>query len=94
VVSPGAEYEARDMSLFFERYLTSPGYNDSRHFLLAFELQKRYFVRNDAGGIQNIRNLTIEAYRQDKDFKPLRDATHNQVSASLIPRLVAWWTST
>jgi len=86
----GAEYEARDMPLFFERYVTSPDYNDSRHFLLAFELQKRYFVRNDAGGIQKIRNLAIEAYRQDKGFKPLRDATHNQVSAALIPRLEAY----
>lgn len=86
----GAEYEARDMPLFFEAYLSVPDYNDSRHYILAHELQKRYFVRNDWGEIQKIRNLAIRIYAKDKEFKPLRDATHNQVSSSLIPPLTRY----
>ncbi len=86
----GAEYEARDMPLLFEAYLSEEDFNDSRHFILAYELQKRFFVRNDSGGIQKIRNLAIQIYARDKEFKPLRDATHNQVSNSLIPRLSAY----
>ncbi len=86
----GAEYEARDMSLFFERFLSDPQYNDFQHFVLAYELQKRYFVRNDQGAIQTIRNLASNIRQMDENFKPLRDATHNQVSASLIPRLSAY----
>ncbi len=86
----GAEYEARDMPLLFERYLTSPDFNDSRHFILAYELQKRFFVRNDWGEIQKIRNMASQIYSYDRKFKPLRDSTHNQVSGSLIPRLTAY----
>ena len=86
----GAEYEARDMPLFFETYLTQEDFKDSRHFILAYELQKRFFVRNDWGEIQKIRNLASRIYSRDKNFKPLRDSTHNQVSGSLIPRLAAY----
>ena len=86
----GAEYEARDMPLFFERYLSEKDFNDSRHFILAYELQKRFFVRDDWGGIQKVRNLAIQIYAKDKKFKALRDSTHNQISASLIPRLAAY----
>ncbi|MFQ5467326.1 MAG: PEP/pyruvate-binding domain-containing protein, partial [Kiloniellaceae bacterium] len=86
----GAEYEARDMPLFFERYLNEKDFNDSRHFILAYELQKRFFVRNDWGKIQKIRNLASQIYARDSKFKPLRDSTHNQVSSSLIPRLTAY----
>ncbi len=86
----GAEYEARDMPLFFERYLSDPSFNDSRNYILAFELQKRYFVRNDWGKIQEIRNMASRIRGYDDKFKPLRDATHNQISASLIPPLAAY----
>jgi hypothetical protein len=86
----GAEYEARDMPLFFEAYLSEADFNDSRHFILAYELQKRFFVRNDWGEIQKIRNLASRIYGKDRNFKPLRDSTHNQVSGSLIPRLEAY----
>ncbi len=86
----GAEYEARDMPLLFEGYLGEEGFNDSQHFILAYELQKRFFVRNEWGEIQKIRNLASQIYARDKKFKPLRDSTHNQISASLIPRLSAY----
>ncbi len=86
----GAEYEARDAPLFAERYLADPSFNDDRHHLLAYELQRRFFVRDDQGQIQTIRNLASRIYAADRKFKPLRDATHNQVSGALLPRLEAY----
>jgi hypothetical protein len=86
----GAEYEARDAPLFFERYLADPSFEASRHYLLAYELQRRFFIRNEQGDIQKIRNLASSIYRSDPKFKPLRDATHNQLSAALLPRLRAY----
>ena len=83
----GAEYEARDAPRFFERYLEDSSFDDNRHHLLIYELQRRFFVRDEQGQIQTIRNLASRIYAQRKDFKPLRDATHNQVSAALLPRL-------
>ena len=86
----GAEYEARDAPLFFEAYLADPSFEATRHYLLAYELQRRFFVRNEQGDIQKIRNLASAIYRSDPKFKPLRDATHNQLSAALLPRLRAY----
>jgi hypothetical protein len=83
----GAEYEARDMPLFQEKYLSSPTYNDYRHFLLAYELERRFFTRNDQGNIQKIRNLAISIQHNDHKFKPMRDAVHGRIAASLIPLL-------
>jgi phosphohistidine swiveling domain-containing protein len=83
----GAEYEARDMPIFQEKYLTDPGYNDYRHFILAYELERRFFTRNDQGNIQKIRNLAITIQQHDHNFKPLRDAVHGRIAASLIPLL-------
>jgi Pyruvate phosphate dikinase, AMP/ATP-binding domain len=86
----GAEYEARDMPRFFERFLAAPNFNDFRDYLLAYELQKRYFVRNDQGAIQKIRSLASSIQSADPQFKPLRDATHNRLSAELIPKLTTY----
>lgn len=88
----GAEYEARDAPLFAERYLADPSFDNARHHLLAYELQRRFFVRDEQGQIQKIRNLASRIYAADRKFKPLRDATHNQVSAALLPRLEAYRT--
>jgi len=84
----GAEYEARDMPIFQEKYLSDPSYNDYRHFILAYELERRFFTRNDQGNIQKIRNLAITIQQHDHTFKPLRDAVHGRIAASLIPLLV------
>lgn len=83
----GAEYEARDMPRFQEKYLAGPTYNDYRHFILAYELERRFFTRNDQGNIQKIRNLAIVIQKQDHKFKPLRDAVHGRIAASLLPLL-------
>ena len=58
----GAEYEADAAPRFFERYLALPDFDDTRHYLLAYELQRRYFVRDDQGQIQKIRNLAVRIH--------------------------------
>ncbi|WP_163340737.1 PEP/pyruvate-binding domain-containing protein [Desulfopila sp. IMCC35008] len=83
----GAEYEARDMPIFQEKYLLEPTFNDYRHFILSFELERRFFTRNDQSNIQEIRDLSINIQQDDSKFKPLRDAVHGRISASLIPLL-------
>jgi len=86
----GAEYEARDAPRFFERYLALESFGEARHYLLAFELQRRFFVRDDQGQIGKVRNLASAIHRERPVFKPLRDAVHNQISAALIPRIEAY----
>jgi hypothetical protein len=86
----GAEYEAPAAARCFERYLSAPDFDDARHYLLAYELQRRYYVRNDQGQIQKIRAISARIKDADPSFKPLRDATHNQISATLVPKLQAY----
>jgi hypothetical protein len=86
----GAEYEAAAAPRFFERYLSLPDYDDARHYILAYELQRRYYVRDDQGQIQKVRAIAVRLQQADPKFKPLRDATHNQISATLIPKLEAY----
>ena len=86
----GAEYEAPAAARFFERYLSAPEFDDAHHCLLAYELQRRYYVRDDQGQIQKIRAIAMRIHQADPSFKPLRDATHDQISATLIPRLQAY----
>ncbi|MBW1687796.1 MAG: hypothetical protein JRS35_22395, partial [Deltaproteobacteria bacterium] len=86
----GAEYEARDAPRFFERYLALEGFDQPRHYLLAYELQRRFYVRDDQGAIGKARNLASAIQKQRADFKPLRDAVHNQISAAQIPQIEAY----
>jgi len=83
----GAEYEARDMPVFQEKYLEDKSYNDYRHFILAYELQRRFFSKKNQGSIQNIRDLAGLIYNHNNDFKSLRDAVHGRIAASLLPQL-------
>jgi len=86
----GVEYETGSSVRFFERYLAAPEFNDTRDFLLAYELQQRYFLHADIGQIDKIRVMAVRVQAADPRFKPLRDAIHNQMSAGLIPDLVAY----
>jgi len=86
----GAEYESVAEPKFFEKYLALESFNDFRHFLLAYELQKRFFSRGDFGKMQEVRNMASRVQGRDRKFKPLRDAVHNQVSAALLPLLSAY----
>ncbi len=82
-----SEEEAPAAPKLFERYLAAPEFDETRHFLLAYELQKRFFVRSDVGQIQQIRAMATRVESMDPRFKPLKDAVHNQLSAGLVPRL-------
>ena len=86
----GAEYEAPASARFFERYLALPDWDDARHYLLTYELQRRYYVRDDQPQIQKIRTIAVRIQQADARFKPLRDMTHNQLSAVLLPKLRAF----
>ncbi len=86
----GAEYEAPARGVFMEKYLALDSFDDSRHFLLAYELQRRSLVHDNVGGIDKARNMATRIEQQDSEFKPLRDAVHNQISAALIPRLAEY----
>src|SRR5438034_389894 len=86
----GAEYETPASARFFERYLSAPEFKDNRHFLLAYELQKRYFVREDLGQIEKVRAMSSRIQAADPEFKPLRDAIHNQLSPGLVPQLMTY----
>ncbi len=86
----GAEYEARDMPRFLDKYLADPTYNDYRHFILAYELKRRFFTRNEQGNIRKIRNLAVTIQEHDKNFKPLRDAVHGRIAVSLLPMLTEY----
>lgn len=86
----GSEYETEASKRFFERYLAEPGFDDSRHFPLAYELQRRYFVRDDLGQVEKVRNMAVRIQAAQPKFKPLRDAIHNQLSAGIIPKVEAY----
>jgi len=86
----GSEYEQPALIGFVEKYLSLDDYNDYRHFLLAYELLKRFFIRGEQGGVDKVRNMATQIQNMDAKFGPLRNAVHNQVSASLIPRLSAY----
>ena len=86
----GSEYEGPALIDFAENYLGLDSFNDYRHFLLAYELQKRFFMRGEQGGVDKVRNMATQIQGMDANFKPLRDAVHNQISAALIPRLSAY----
>jgi hypothetical protein len=86
----GAEFEARDAPRFFERYLELEDFDQPRHYLLAYELQRRFFVRQDQGSIGRVRDLASAIQRERADFKPLRDAVHNQISAAQIAAIEAY----
>src|SRR5262245_52546028 len=86
----GVEYETPASARFFERYLSAPEFKDNRHFLLAYELQRRYRVREDLGQIDKVRAMHARIQSADPKFKPLRDAVHNQLSPGLIPQLAVF----
>jgi hypothetical protein len=86
----GAEYEAPAQPLFFERYLSAPEFDPARHYLLAYELQRRFYVRAELGQIVKVREMAIRVQQADSKFKPLRDAVHNQLSAGLIAPLATY----
>lgn len=85
-----SEEEAPAAPKFFEKYLEAPEFDSKSHFLLAYELQKRFLNRGDVGQIQQLRSAATRVESMDPRFKLLKDAIHNQVSAGLIPQLAVY----
>jgi hypothetical protein len=85
-----SEEEAPASTAFFERYLGAPEFDAKEHFLLAYELQRRFLVRVDIGQIQKLRSAATRIESMDPRFKPLKDAVHIQVTAALIAPLAAY----
>ncbi len=83
----GAEFEAVAAHRFFERYLTLPSFDNFRHYLLAYELQRRFYARKDLGEINRIRILSTQIQSRHPSFKPIRDAIHNRISTAEISRI-------
>jgi pyruvate phosphate dikinase-like enzyme len=86
----GVEYETPASARFFERYLSAPEFKDNRDFLLAYELQRRYLVREDLGQIDKVRAMSVRIQAVEPKFKPLRDAVHNQLSPGIVPQLAVY----
>ena len=86
----GSEFETPAADAFAERYLASPDFSDGQHFLLIYELRKRFAVRGDMAQVQKVRSLAVRVQNVDPRFKPLRDAIHNQLSAGILPELKAF----
>src|SRR5262245_40110477 len=86
----GVEYETPASAHFFERYLSAPEFRDNRDFLLAYELQRRYLVREDLGQIDKVRAMSVRIQAVEPKFKPLRDAIHNQLSPGVVPQLAVF----
>src|SRR5262249_40959994 len=71
-------------------YLSAPEFKDNRDFLLAYELQRRYLVREDLGQIDKVRAMSVRIQAAEPKFKPLRDAVHNQLSPGIVPQLAVY----
>src|SRR4030095_1241879 len=81
----GVEYETPASAHFFERYLSAPEFNESRDFLLAYELQRRYLVREDLGQIDKVRSMAVRVQAVAPTVKPLRDAIPQPPSPRVLP---------
>jgi hypothetical protein len=80
----GAEFEARYAPRFFQKYYGLADWNDFQHYLIQYELQRRFFARGNMSLINDIRKLSSAIYRSYNPFKPVRDLIHNQLSAGSI----------
>jgi len=85
-----AEEVAPAQEKFFELYEAAPEFDPAQHFLLAYELQKRFFLRSDVAQVQQLRAAATRVEGMDPRFKPLKDSIHNQLSAGLLPGLAAY----
>jgi phosphoenolpyruvate synthase/pyruvate phosphate dikinase len=83
----GAEFEVKYAPLFFEKYYALPDCADFRHYLIQYELQRRFFIRGNISLISNTRNIATSIYRSYPPFKPIKDLVHNRMSAGLIPMI-------
>jgi len=80
----GSEFEVKYAPRYFARYYGLPDWSDFRNHLIQYELQRRYFLRDDLSSITAIRSLSSAIFHDNPGFKSLRDLIHNQMSPGLI----------
>ena len=83
----GAEFEVKYAPIFFSKYYALKDWTDFRHYLLQYELQRRFFLKSNMSLINDIRNLSLVVYRSYPPFKPVKDLLHNRLSPGLIPMI-------
>ncbi|MCP4667503.1 MAG: hypothetical protein GY849_14170, partial [Deltaproteobacteria bacterium] len=83
----GAEFEVKYAPIFFSKYYALQDWTDFRHYLLQYELQRRFFLKSNMSLINDIRNLSLVVYRSYPPFKPVKDLLHNRLSPGLIPMI-------
>ena len=81
----GTEFEVKYAPIFFANYYALSDWNDFHHYLLQYELQRRFFCKCSMSLINDIRNLSLVIYRSYRPFKPVKDLVHNRLSPGLIP---------
>lgn len=77
----GLEFEAKYAPVFFALYYKLPDWTDFRHYLLQYELQRRFFLSSDMVTLNDIRTLSMAMSQQYPPFKPVKDLIHNRLTA-------------
>ncbi len=81
----GSEFEVKYAPLFFAKYYALEDWKDFHNYLLQYELQRRFFCKDNLSLINDIRNLSLVMYRNYSPFKPVKDLVHNRLSPGSIP---------
>jgi hypothetical protein len=81
----GTEFEVKYAPRFFAKYYALADWKDFHDYLLQYELQRRFFCKDNLSLVTDIRNLSLVIYRSYKPFKPVKDLVHNRLSPSLVP---------
>ena len=81
----GTEFEVKYAPTFFAKYYALSDWKDFHNYLLQYELQRRFFCKDNLSLVNDIRNVSLVIYRNYKPFKPVKDLVHNRLSPSLVP---------
>ena len=87
----GTEFEVKYAPMFFAKYYALADWNDFHDYLLQYELQRRFFCKDNLSLVNDIRNLSLVIYRSYKPFKPVKDLVHNRLSPGLVPLIENFW---
>jgi hypothetical protein len=81
----GSEFEVKYAPIYFSKYYSLSDWKDFHHYLVQYELQRRFFCKCNMNLIKDIRNLSLVIYRSYPPFKPVKDLLHNRLSPGLLP---------
>ena len=77
----GAEFEAKYAPIFYANYYRLSDWSDFRHYLLQYELQRRFFLSSDMPMLADIRSLSLAMHQKYEPFKPVKELIHNRLTA-------------